>query len=370
MKVVFLSNHYYYSDRKAGFHQLADAFSSNGNQVFFVTTGFSLFSYLRSDFRVRYKNIFKDRNKLVNVKKDFYSYVYFTLLHPHNLLFGWLNSLFNRLTLTYGKRCLGDLQNILKSADIVIFESSNALYFFDHLHNINPDAKRIYRVSDDIRILRSRHPSLDEVEKSIASRFDLISVPCSYLLDKFSTTNVKLQKHGINKAAFDEAGPPSLYKQYERNAVFVGNAHFDDDFLEIAADLFPAIHFHIIGPLTPKLTKPNVTYYGEMKFEETVSYVRYADIGMFPLLKTNSFVESFTDSLKVIQYRYCKLPIVAPDFLKLKDKNASAYEPGNKDSIKKSIENALALKEGNAHEEVFDIMSWKELAQDIQTSVK
>ncbi|NJN40550.1 MAG: glucuronosyltransferase, partial [Gammaproteobacteria bacterium] len=69
---------------------------------------------------------------------------------------------------------------------------------------MNPNARMVYRVSDDLRTLRV-HPSLHEREMELAPLFDRISSPTASIHEKFAT---------FHSAAIDPHGVPvHLYEQ-------------------------------------------------------------------------------------------------------------------------------------------------------------
>jgi 2-beta-glucuronyltransferase len=74
--------------------------------------------------------------------------------------------------------------------------------------------------------------------------------------------------------------------------------------------------------------------------------------------------ESLGDSLKVIQYSYCKLPIVAPSFLSLKRSHAFYYKPGDDDSIRNALLGAREFDRSMVKRE--GILSWDELALKLE----
>jgi 2-beta-glucuronyltransferase len=59
---------------------------------------------------------------------------------------------------------------------------------------------------------------------------------------------------------------------------------FDESFVVSAADLFPEVQFHIIGPgrTSSALSRANIHVYGEMKFTETVKYISHAKFCIAP----------------------------------------------------------------------------------------
>jgi 2-beta-glucuronyltransferase len=359
-KAVLFTGHYFDSRRKAGFHWIAEALERAGWEVLFFTAGVSRLSIIRRDYRLEYP-IREEAGKVQDLTDSIKSFVWFTPWHPANLRL----SLFNRLSRTlferYDQFSFGEAEQFITDCDLCLFESTPAIMLAERVRELAPKAKLVYRVSDDLRLLRN-HPVVLEKESQYLSLFDLVSVPSQYIHSRFGTLpKLKLQRHGIHKEAFD-GGHESPYGRDTRNLVFVGNAHCDTDFLERAGHRFPELNFHIIGPIknVPKLL--NVHAYGELPHSRTVPYIKHADIGLHTLAYRMG-AESFTDSLKVIQYSYCRLPIVAPDFLRTSREHMFYYEPGDDRSIESSLKGALALDRSTI--DTTGIASWDELTEQL-----
>ena len=79
--VLLLSGHYYGSHRKAGFHHIADTFHKKGYRVIFATVNISYINLLRKNYRFSFP-VMKEKNKLKEIKANFFSYVHFTWAHP------------------------------------------------------------------------------------------------------------------------------------------------------------------------------------------------------------------------------------------------------------------------------------------------
>lgn len=355
-KVVLLTYHYYNSRRKAGFHFLADSFKKKGFEVTFITSVASLLILIKRDYKVYEPLFFK------NLLKPMYfngikSIINFSFLHPVSrgpISLENLFSLFFKLNSVSKKE--------INNADYIIFESTPALLFFQDVRKINPKAKLIYRMSDDLEVLKIARKVI-EYEKEILKKFDLVSVPTKIMYDKYSKTspnNVKLHFHGIDKELYDKC-KLSPYKEGTINHVFVGNSYLDENFLYIASESFPNHLFHIIGAFKKNIKRKNVIYYGQMLFEKTIPYVKFASTGLQIRSNIRNAAKTLADSLKVLQYTYCKLPIIAPSVIPAHHrKNFFYYEYDNKDSIRRCIENAL-----NFDKNIFceDIYSWDELIE-------
>jgi len=360
MRVVLLSGHYLESKRKAGFHWLATAYRDQGHDVVFATVSLSWLSALRRDHRMQYP-VRAEANRLCATPSGIASYVWFTPWHPANLRSAALNALSAPLFRRYGTLPLGDLEAPLRHADLVVFESTPAIALTERVRALNPRARLVYRVSDDVRLLRM-HPVVIEAEDRAIPHFDLVSVPSTFMMRHFGRfPNARVHHHGIRKDVFDAPCESPYDGRWTANAVLVGNSHFDYDFVHHAADRFPTVGFHLIGPLDRAQLpqRENVLAYGEMPFQATIPYVKHADVGL-QIRAYSPGAESLSDSLKVIQYSHCRLPIVAPDFLAGTRSNVHGYRPGDAESMHAAMH--AALRADRAAIPTDDIRTWDELA--------
>jgi len=360
-RAVLLTGHYWNSRRKAGFHGIADSLVRKGWEVLFFTVPISRLSIIRRDYRMEYP-VRREAGKVISFGDSIKSYIWFTLWHPVNLRAGLLNRMSYKFFKRYGELPLGDSEEYFRKADLFIFESSPGLLLYDRLNKLNSTARKVYRVSDDLRLLRN-HPVVLDTEEHLAPKFDLVSVPSDYIFQRFDgLKNLRLQYHGIRKDLYSK-DVPSPYKNIGKvNIVFVGQDRFDYDFIERASAMSSDWHFHIIGPIRKLPSRSNIFSYGEIPFEETIPYVIHADIGLHTLVYSFG-AESFTDSLKVIQYSYCRLPIMAPEFLKSSRKHAFYYKPGDANSIRTAITNAIDYDHSQITTD--DILSWDDLTQKL-----
>lgn len=357
-KVVLITGHYWNSKRKAGFHWIADAFLSQGWEVLFLTTGFSLFSIPRRDHRLQYV-LLKEINQIHQSQPHLWSYVSFTPFHPANLRSSWLNHIFNSVFEDYTNQVnLDPCIDWLKTADLFIFESTSGLMLLNRIQTLNNHAKYVYRVSDDLHCLKS-HLSLLRYEDFSLSYFDLISTPSPTLQQRFQDRHhlVKLDYHGVRRDLFDRTYE-NPYDNDCHNVVFTGIAYFDLEFIDIASQAFPSWKFHILGPIKKLPRRSNILAYGECHFMNTIPYLKYADLGL-QTLTYRLGAESFTHSLKTIQYTYCKLPIVAPNYLKSTLPHWYNYKPSVKSSIIDTLQQAIQHPRIDIL--IKDIQSWDEI---------
>lgn len=364
MNVVFLTNHAYGTPNKAGFHHLAYAFWELGHKVTFATVGLSFFSVLRNDIRLKTGRV---KNQLLKEKDGFFSYLHFTPVHPHTLILPFLNRLFAPVVLKYADYSLGALNDPIKKADLIFYESGSAVCLVRKCKELAPSAKHVYRVSDIITIMRSLHPAMESMEQEIIGEFDLISIPTKNMYERFSGANphVFFHPHGVSKEEIDRI-QESPFQMGTQNCVFIGNAFLDHAFLRIAAQTFPHLLFHIIGPIAKRVSLKNVLYYGRLPYLQTLAYLKFADVGLYPLISQRTeILNTFGSSLKMQQYRYCMLPIVVPSYIHIDyDTNEFfRYEKNTPQEIRSALGEALSAK--HAQEWKNGCFDWHDTAQNI-----
>jgi 2-beta-glucuronyltransferase len=357
-RVVLFTTHYWNSHRRAGFHWIADALWSRGWEVVFFMDGLSWIDHLRRDYRFQYP-VVKESNKLVPMRERLYSYVWLNSWRPISLRNKALDNLLYGPFSRYGDLPLGEVEEFIRSADLFIFESSYGLMLFDRVKRMNPSARYVYRVSDDLNLVPVHRLVLD-TERRIAREFDLVSVPAPAIYEKFKDLpNLVLQKHGIRCDMFD--------KDYENpyagirgpHLLFVGSCIMDMDFVRLAAEQFPDAKFHIIGPFaSPEASSGNVIFYGEVPFDKTIPYIKFADVGL-----NCRTMPSLTDSLKVQQYTYCRLPIITSSANKSDKPHVFYYEPGDSQSIRNAVEAALSFDRSLVPKD--RIQSWDSLVDSL-----
>jgi 2-beta-glucuronyltransferase len=355
-RVVFVTSHYLESDRKAGFHWLAESFWRAGWHVLFFTESISWLSLLR-----RRHPFVRERHRLRHVRERMASYVWLTPFHPINLRLGLLNRLTAPMLRLYPRFSLGEAEPEIAQADLFVFDSDHGLFLFDRFKQLNPRARFVYRVSDNIRMMR-HNPILPTQEERIVEQFDLISAPTSHFLKRYPRlANACCHSHGLDKHLFDQPHD-NPYRTPRPNILYVGKHFFDAEFMARAVRLFPDWSFHVFGDVGPLPASANVTHHGEQPFAELVPYLQHADIGLQNLSYTPG-AEWFTDSLKMFQYTYCRLPIVAPRFLQQERPHVFYYEPGDDASIRQALLDARGYDRSRISSD--GVLTWDELASKL-----
>jgi len=358
MRILLLSCHLYQSKNKAGFHHLAAAFQGLGHPVHFCTCPNSLFSILK---------------ELRSGKLRFFQRLFITVcaIFPRAIN-GVICSSYLSLVHDYANSsCLNAIKSLVfrggfsrlfsrkYAYDLIIFESGVCLTLLPRLKKRFPAAKLVYRVSDDLFIVGASDLMI-RLENQILPLFDLISTPndsiTQRLQDKAPSSKVITQYHGIHKKQLDNAKKqPSPYDVNFRHAVFIGMCDLDWDFIRIASEACPDIHFHLIGPHPKKLLCENVSYHGVIPFDQSLPYLAHCDvalcIGIYGSLRFKSLSEDAREmylrdankSLKYIQFTYFNKPIIAPKRMGLNVAHVFSYNL-DKESVSRAMSQALAYK--------------------------
>jgi len=162
------------------------------------------------------------------------------------------------------------------------------------------------------------------------------------------------------------------YKIYgsKINHVFVGISNLDYRFLQIASKCFPDHLFHVIGPHRDVIKGQNIIYHGYLKYEETIGFIKFANVGLQIRSNENSIAYSLSDSLKVLQYSYCKLPVICPAVMKEYShrRNLFYYEYDNPSSIADCIDQAVKFDRASFSNS--DILNWNQVARKLIARTK
>ncbi len=366
-RIMFVTGHYYRSHRRGGVHWLARSFHRAGWDIFFFTAGLSSISRAAGDHRFQYP-VITEANQIHRIEERFSSFVWFTPWHPVSLRSRLANCLAAPLFSRYGNLSLFDAADKIAEMDVIMIESGVGLMLFDRLKKLNPSARFVYRLSDDLRVLNVS-PLLIETERRIAPDFDLITAPSTRLLKRFEILqNTAVHPQGLDADLFDLEHDDPYDDKSAPNLVSIGNMIYDIDFLERASRLFQDWRFHVIGWLKRIPCNPNVIYYGEKPFEKVIPFVKFADVGLSPYLHRPGNEYLLHSSHKILQYTYCRLPIVAPYFIMDSSQpHIVGYLPGEDISISKALTKAVGIDHGTI--ERSDFLSWDEIVRRLSDKI-
>jgi 2-beta-glucuronyltransferase len=145
----------------------------------------------------------------------------------------------------------------------------------------------------------------------------------------------------IDKELFDRKNPNPYSKP--KNIISIGDMLFDKTTVAFMAEKFPDWTFHLFGKgARLESPMPNVVEYGEKPFDDIVPYLQYADIGLAPYGNTKEDTTYLSQSsLKLVQYTYCRLPILTPEFATKERDHAFGYTSEVEQSIVNAFEKAI-----------------------------
>ena len=335
-RILIISGHDFRSPRKASLHFIAQELAKTAS-VQFLSIGFSILSLIKGDPRSELAG----RANVATNENGVECFLWKTLVHPFNTKVRSLRWLERAHFRYYRSRLPKLAASWMREAVTVIVESGLGVAFIELVRQTNPRARIIYDVSDDLAAIDCSAFLQSELDR-VTGCLDWVRLP-SRALARIFTPEIPLYfiPHGIDVRVLDQQEPspygPGLH------AVSVGSMLFDESFFTSAADRFPEVQFHVIGPgkTSAALSRSNIHVYGEMKFAETVKYIKHAKFGIAPYLRTEHAAYLADTSMKLLQYDFLGLPAVCPAFAAGDHPHRFSYEPGDPASIGLAIQAAM-----------------------------
>ncbi len=355
-RILIITGHDFRSPRKANIHFIAQELAKTAS-VRFLSVGFSYLSLLKGDPRSELAEVANTASHMNGVE----CYLWKTLIHPFNTNVRSLRWLERAHFRYYRSRIPNLAANWMRDAGSVIIESGLGVAFIESIRQINPDARIIYNASDDLVTIGCSAFLQSELGR-VSNCLDWVRLPSKALARGF-TSELPLYfiPHGVDVRVRDqeEASP------YANgiHAVSVGSMLFDESFFASAVDQFPEVQFHIIGPgkTSDVLSRENVHVYGEMKFADTVKYIKHAKFCIAPYRRNEHAAYLADTSMKLLQYDFLGLPAVCPAFAVGDNPHRFAYEPGDADSIARAIQ--AAMRQGRHKPGHY--LSWADVAKRV-----
>ena len=335
MKVTLMAAHMADSARKVNFHFWVEAMNALGIDVDFVTVGFSD----ATKFKKSSRQFNPPYNQWVHLNPHLRKYLWKPLFHPFSLGHPVLNKMTSKILSYYPSLMPHNLKETFADTDLFIIENGAGLLLTTQLKKQYPNAKFLYSVCDRIETL-GYHPLVLQAEKDSLPLFDVIRVPSIAMQGDYDAKyNVQFIPHGLDKTIFDKDNATPYTRN--NNVISVGDMLFDADTVLLLATTFPKWTFHLFGKKA-KLDNPpsNVIAYGERPFDFIVPFIQHADIGLAPYRNAVNADYLSQSSLKMNQYSYCKLPILAPNFAAAGRNHVCGYEPEDKQSRISAMEKA------------------------------
>ena len=343
--------------RKTSMVFIAESLAAQGWSVSAVTVQLSRLSLLRGNARLGAAprsiwNLWRQVNPRLEAM------VWIPAFHPARWPSKLLNLLSTPLLHASGALLPSSVVERAKDADLILIESCAAVALFRRLRRLAPNAKIVHSMSDRLDVV-GMHPGLSGMFRQDAPGYDLVRVPAEALLADAPGARAVVIPHGLEKTAFDRATKNPLPPG--RHAVLAGDMMFDRPAFEALTLAFPDVTFHAFGRFDlGSVQAPNVRAHGEVPFADLVTYLKFADVGLALYRVAPGLEYIAQSSLKLIQYAYCGLPTVAPDFAAADHGNIFSYDPENADSLRAAFAAALAsprLARGR------DVRDWDEMVR-------
>jgi 2-beta-glucuronyltransferase len=353
--------------RKGGMVFWAESLARLGWDAYAVTVQLSFLSRLARVGRLEAVAA-DDINVWRRCGERLQSFVWMAPLHPArvgNGLADRLTGLFARL---YPRFLPEAVRKVAERADLIVIETSAALALFDLLKKIAPSARMVYCHSDRLEVV-GMHPVLSHILARTAPRYDLCRVHAHDLLRDFPpSARAMFISQGLDKRLFD-GECPSPYPKGTRNVVVAGDMLFDRAAVLGLVEAFPSLRFHAFGRMRfgDGERRPNLVPHGEVPFEAMIPFLRNADVGLAPYVDRPDAHYLAESGLKLIQYTYCRLPTVAPEFAVAGRAHIMGYAPGDARSATAAMARALAFDRTTIDRST--VVEWTEIMRRMLAAV-
>jgi 2-beta-glucuronyltransferase len=359
--VIFSYHTVGFGARKASVVFLAEALAGLGWQTNVVTTQLSRLSVLAGVPRL--KNVPEDRRNIwIDLSDRLSAFVWVPLFHPATTGVSLLNRMATPFFALYPHLLPESIRSRVRSSQLIVIESCTAVLLLPLLRKLAPTARFVYRACDPLNTV-GMHPMLQTVLDRTAAQYDLFTSPSRGALAGYnSDVKTCYLPQGIDKSLLD-ASVPSPLEEVGPHAILAGDMMFDYVSVEMMMRNFPNITFHLFGRMNVERFSsfPNLAFHGEVPFEALRNFMVHADIGIAPYLDHPACHYLSESSLKLVQYTYARLPILAPHFCKGGRDHLKGYTPGDEDSIVRATEDVLRVnRQAIDRSGIFD---WNEIAE-------
>jgi 2-beta-glucuronyltransferase len=344
--------------RKTDIHFIAEAFVRLGWRADIVTVGQSAAKQLLRPATARLVGSVRTAHAAGRSRVG--GHVASELVHPFSGASPWLEFATSPLLKVYGRRLDSILKRLAAQADLVLIEGGYPLLYHASLACAAPGACIGCLLNDDLAVVGFRKAIVDRAKELMPS-FDFVRVPARGLLKLVpGSAHAVFLPHGVDKAAFDRCSH-NPYAPDTRNVVSVGNMLFDEQTATRMAESSPDVRFHIIGAAIHGPVPPNLVLHGELAYEATVPFIKFADAGLAPYRMNAAAGYLAGSSMKLLQYAYCGLPILLPNHLDCSHPNAVRYDPGDPLSVAGAVREAIAQNRTPAT--ASQILDWSDVAE-------
>ncbi|MCC5973625.1 MAG: hypothetical protein JJT81_06190 [Rubellimicrobium sp.] len=317
-RAVLLTGHFPVQKRRGSLHWLSEGLRAKGLHVTHATLGYSWLSVLRGDKRLTVLDE-RPRQGLHRLGPGHDALFHYSPLHPFSIgrvaADRWLRPLGGQFVAWWMPR----LRQVLEGADLIVVESGPQVLLAPAIRAAAPNARLIYRVNDDLRLMRL--PLwLAEAETAVQHAFDRISTASPELARRFAHTRVTLDGMGVPRPPLARPRPHPFPPRARIEAVCAGTTQIDLPALVRIARAQPHWRLHVLGRLSGRAGRAralpaNLILHGEQDFDRTIGHVAHADLGLAPYRDVPGIDYQRWSSNRMLLYRHFGLPILGPDRL-------------------------------------------------------
>jgi 2-beta-glucuronyltransferase len=352
--------------RDAGMHRFAKSLAAKGHHVDFVTFGQSRLKQRMKPETKAYVDAADAAAAAGTNPANIHAHVHREWVHPPSGS-PRVEQLTRPLERLYGRHLDAWAREAARAADVVILECGYALYFFDTIRRLNPEARYVAFYNDRLDLVGFR-PEVLALHERLMPRFDLVRTNAERLLDYLPAgVNGRYVAQGVDKERirFDS---PSPYAPGTRNIVSVGNMLFDDAAVRAiaAAAARTGASVHVIGAAMAD-PPANVVVHGELPFEVTLPYIVHADVGLAPYRPTEGADYLIQSSLKIQQYSYCGLPILLAREMGIGGVNFVQYAQSVPGDVDRAVDQAFAM--GKSRDYGAAVRGWDEIGDVLLATI-
>jgi glycosyltransferase involved in cell wall biosynthesis len=313
---------YWGSPFQIGGHQLARAFAAAGWEVAYLSNPVSplhLATGLSPELRARIANYLA--GGIETAEGRIWAYVPGAVLTPHakpalrshRLYRNWARLSIPGVVGAVRRHGFGEV-------DLLYLDNPIQGYLLDAI----PHRRSVLRIADRIAAFSRVTPSMQQLERDIASSVDLVVHSAGSLEPDVARLGPRRSLHLPNGVDFpqfavgDSSMPDDLRGIPRPIALYVGaiGEWFDFALVEELTAALPEVSFLLIGPdkaARRRLTaRPNLHLLGKRPHGEVARYMRNADVGLIPFdVGGRPDLVNGIDPLKLYEYLACGLPVVA-----------------------------------------------------------
>ncbi len=314
-RAVLITGHFPRQKRRGSLLWLSEGLRERGWHVTHATVGYSWLSVLRRDQRLGSLEQTPPRG-LTRLAPDHDALFDLSPLHP----FATGRPLLDRMTRPLGRHLcrfwMPRLGESLAAADLVLVESGPQVVLAPELRRAAPGARLIYRINDDLRLMRL--PDwMPDLEQANLSCFDRISTASPELAARLRHLVITIDPMGIPLDRVCAPHPDPFPDRAPFEAVCAGTTLIDlPALIRIAAER-PDWRLHVLGRLRERPVNPprNLILHGEQPFDHALAHVAHADIGLAPYRDQPGVEYQRRSSNRMLLYRHFGIPILGPDRL-------------------------------------------------------